>query len=61
MWGARVEIERGYRLEANAVALSADIAELREDSGLAQPRPHPRHLSWVSLIAPLGGSPLQTT
>ncbi|GAA3072663.1 hypothetical protein [Streptosporangium carneum] len=34
VWGARVEIERGYRLEAIAVALSADIAELREDGGL---------------------------
>jgi hypothetical protein len=34
VWGARVEIERGYRLEAIAVQLSADIAELREDGGL---------------------------
>ncbi|SER77160.1 hypothetical protein SAMN05216188_115105 [Lentzea xinjiangensis] len=34
VWGARVGIERGYRLEAIAVALSADIAELREDGGL---------------------------
>jgi len=34
VWGARVELERGYRLEAIAVQLSADIAELREDGGL---------------------------
>ncbi len=34
VWGARVDTERGYRLEAIAVALSADIAELREDGGL---------------------------
>lgn len=34
VWGARVDTERGYGLEAIAVALSADIAELREDGGL---------------------------
>lgn len=34
VWGARVGIERGYRLEAIAVQLCADIAELREDGGL---------------------------
>lgn len=34
VWGARVDIERGYRLEVIAMALSADIAELREDGGL---------------------------
>lgn len=34
VWGARVEVDRGYRLEAIAVQLCADIAELRENGGL---------------------------
>ncbi len=46
VWGARVEIERGYRLEAIAVALSADIAELREDGGL------PSHIHTRITVAP---------
>ncbi|WP_233611635.1 hypothetical protein [Amycolatopsis sp. WAC 01376] len=34
VWGAWVEIERGYRLEAIAMQLCADIAEVREGGGL---------------------------
>ena len=34
VWGAQVDIERGYRLEAIAVQLSNDIASLRENGGL---------------------------
>lgn len=34
VWGAQVDIERGYRLEAIAVRLSNDIASLRENGGL---------------------------
>lgn len=34
VWGARVAIERGYRLEAIAVQLSDDIAKLRDGGGL---------------------------
>ncbi|WP_460393638.1 hypothetical protein [Actinophytocola sediminis] len=36
VWGSRVAVERGYRLEAIAVQLSADIAELREDGCLPE-------------------------
>ncbi len=46
VWGARVEAERGYRLEAIAVQLSADIAELREDGGL------PEHLRTCVTVLP---------
>ncbi|WP_158853145.1 hypothetical protein [Saccharothrix deserti] len=34
VWGARVDSERGYRLEAIAVQLSDDIVSLRENGGL---------------------------
>jgi len=42
VWGARVETERGHRLEAIAVQLSAAMAELRDDSGLPYDT-HPHH------------------
>jgi len=46
IWGAQVDIERGHRLEAIAVNLCADIAELREDGGL------PDHLRTLITILP---------
>ncbi|EWC64498.1 hypothetical protein UO65_0105 [Actinokineospora spheciospongiae] len=46
MWGARVDIERGHRLEAVAVHLCDDIAELREDGGL------PDHVRTLITVLP---------
>ena len=46
VWGARVGLERGYRLETIAVALSADITELREDGSL------PGHIRTRTTVLP---------
>jgi hypothetical protein len=46
VWGAQVDIERGYGLEAIAVQLSDDIAELRDDVGI------PAHVRTVITVLP---------
>jgi hypothetical protein len=46
LWGARAEVGPGYTLEAAAVRLSQDIAELRRDGGI------PEHVRTVIGILP---------
>jgi hypothetical protein len=46
LWGARAEIGLGYTLEATAVRLAEDIAELRDEGGL------PAHVRTVTTVLP---------
>jgi hypothetical protein len=46
LWGARAGIGPGYTLEAAAVRLAADIAELRDDGGI------PAHVRTVITVLP---------
>src|SRR5947208_13651403 len=46
LWGARAGVGRGYTLEAAAVRLAEDIAELRVDGGL------PAHVCTVITVLP---------
>ncbi|MEV6602750.1 hypothetical protein [Kutzneria sp. NPDC051319] len=46
MWGARAGIGPGFTLEAAAVRLADDIAELREDGGI------PSHVRTVITVLP---------
>lgn len=46
LWGARAGVGLGYTVEAAAVRLAEDIAELRDDGGI------PTHVSTVITVLP---------
>jgi hypothetical protein len=46
LWGARAGVGLGYTLEAAAVRLAEDIAELRDDGGI------PKHVRTVITVLP---------
>src|SRR5438270_13971690 len=46
LWGARAGVGPGYTLEAAAVRLSTDIAELRDEGGI------PQHVRTVITVLP---------
>ncbi len=46
LWGARAGVGLGYTLEAAAVRLAKDIAELRDDGGI------PKHVRTVITVLP---------